>query len=301
MKKISNAVKSVLLLLLALCMAVGIVGCGAKPAVKETSESAAQKPVLLVVSFGTSYNDSREITIGAIEKALEAANPDYEVRRAFTSQIIIDKLKERDKIEIDNVTEAMDRLVADGVKEVVVQPTHVMSGFEYDDVAKEVNKYADKFTSLKIGKTLLTADEDYDKLIDALKAETAEYNKEGTAIVYMGHGTEHDANATYGKLQEKVKAAGLDNYFIGTVEATPSLEDVIAMAKESGAKKVVLLPLMIVAGDHANNDMAGDEDDSWKTAFEKAGFEVECVLKGLGQYEGVQKMIVDHAAATIAE
>ena len=301
MKKIRNVAKSVILPMLALCMAVGMTGCGAKPAVKENAENTAQKPVLLVVSFGTSYNDSREITIGAIEKALETANPDYEVRRAFTSQIIIDKLKKRDNIEIDNVTEAMERLVADGVKEVVVQPTHVMSGFEYDDVAEEVKKYADKFDSLKIGKTLLTTDEDYDALIEALKAETAEYNKEGTAIVYMGHGTEHNANDTYRKLQEKVKAAGLDNYFIGTVEAEPSLEDVIEMAKTYGAKKVVLLPLMIVAGDHANNDMAGDEDDSWKTAFEKAGFEVECVLKGLGQYTGVQKMIVDHAAATIAE
>ena len=301
MKKIRNVAKSVILPMLALCMAVGMTGCGAKPAVKENAENTAQKPVLLVVSFGTSYNDSREITIGAIEKALETANPDYEVRRAFTSQIIIDKLKKRDNIEIDNVTEAMERLVADGVKEVVVQPTHVMSGFEYDDVAEEVKKYADKFDSLKIGKTLLTTDEDYDALIEALKAETAEYNKEGTAIVYMGHGTEHNANDTYRKLQEKAKAAGLDNYFIGTVEAEPSLEDVIEMAKTYGAKKVVLLPLMIVAGDHANNDMAGDEDDSWKTAFEKAGFEVECVLKGLGQYTGVQKMIVDHAAATIAE
>lgn len=297
MKKMAKAVKSIIVSVLALCMVMGVTSCGKK----EVKETDAQKPVLLVVSFGTSYNDSREITIGAIEKALQEANPDYEVRRAFTSQIIIDKLKKRDNLEIDNVTEAMERLVADGVKEVVIQPTHVMSGFEYDDVVEEVKKYEDKFDSLKISTTLLEADEDYDTLIEALKAETAEYNEEGTAIIYMGHGTEHNANETYAKLQEKIKAAGLDNYFIGTVEAEPTLEDVIAMAKEYGAKKVVLLPLMIVAGDHANNDMAGDDDDSWKTAFENEGFEVECVIKGLGQYEGVQKMIVDHAAKTIAK
>ena len=300
MKKMAHAAKSIVVLTLALCLVIGMVGCGQKE-VEETAGNTEQKPVLLVVSFGTSYNDSREITIGAIEKALQDANSDYEVRRAFTSQIRIDKLKALDNIEIDNVTEAMDRLVSDGVKEVVVQPTHIMSGYEYDDVVEEVNKYKDKFDSLKISTTLLASDKDYDTLIEALKAETAEYNEEGTAIIYMGHGTEHNANATYAKLQEKVTAAGLDNYFIGTVEAEPSLEDVIAMAKEYGAKKVVLLPLMIVAGDHANNDMAGDEDDSWKTAFENEGFEVECVLKGLGQYKGVQKMMVDHAAATIAK
>lgn len=300
MRKMVRAAKTISLLFLALCLTIGMVGCGVKKAEK-TAVNDAQKPVLLVVSFGTSYNDSREVTIGAIEKALQDANPDYEVRRAFTSQIIIDKLKERDNLEIDNVQEAMDRLVADGVKNVVIQPTHVMSGFEYDDVVKEINKYADKFDSMKIGSTLLATDKDYDTLISVLTEETAEYNKEGTAIIYMGHGTEHESNATYAKLQEKITAAGYNNYFIGTVEATPSLEDVIASAKEYGAKKVVLLPLMIVAGDHANNDMAGDEDDSWKTAFEKEGFEVECVLKGLGQYKGVQDMIVDHAAATIAE
>ncbi len=298
MKKVLKATKSIFMLLMVVCMVIGMVGCGAEKT-EEVSKTDAPKPVILVVSFGTSFNDSRDITIGAVEKALQDANPDYEVRRAFTSQIIIDKLKERDNLKIDNVTEAMDRLVKDGVKEVLIQPTHVMSGFEYDDVVKEVNKYADKFDFMKIGSTLLASDADYDTLIAALKEETAQYNKEGTAIVYMGHGTEHEANATYAKLQEKIKAAGLNNYFIGTVEAEPSLEDVVKLAKESGAKKVVLLPLMIVAGDHANNDMAGDEDDSWKTVFEKEGFEVECVLKGLGQYKGVQKMIVDHAAAIL--
>ncbi|MCR4963762.1 MAG: sirohydrochlorin cobaltochelatase [Firmicutes bacterium] len=259
----------------------------------------AVKPVLLAVSFGTSYNDSRDITIGAVEEALQKAYPDYEVRRAFTSQIIIDILAERENLEIDNVTEAMDRLVADGVKEVVVQPTHVMPGFEYDDIVAEVSAYADQFDSLKIGVPLLTEDADFDALIKVLTEETAEYANDDTAIVFMGHGTEHESNAVYAKLQEKITAAGYDNYFIGTVEATPSVDDVLALVQESGATKVVLTPLMIVAGDHANNDMAGDEEDSWKSIFTAAGFDVECLLKGLGQYKGVQDMIVAHAAATM--
>ncbi|MDR1532753.1 MAG: sirohydrochlorin cobaltochelatase [Clostridiales bacterium] len=264
------------------------------------SNSAEAKPVVLVVSFGTSYNDNRDLSIGGIENALKDKYGDtYEVRRAFTSQIIIDKLKERDNIVIDNVQEAMDRLVKDGVKEVVIQPTHVMNGFEYDDVVNEVSEYEDKLTSFKIGKTLLTQDSDYDTLVQVITDDTKDYNKDGTAIVFMGHGTEHNANATYAKVQDTLKAKGFGNYFVGTVEAEPTLEDVIAEAKAMGATKAVLLPLMIVAGDHANNDMAGDEEDSWKTAFENEGFEVECVLKGLGQYKGIQDLIVKHAGETI--
>ena len=310
MKVKTNVTKRIISMLLATaCLTLGMTGCGTKDVVENDSQETAQtssqntvekdskKPVILAVSFGTSYNDSREVTIGAVEKALQEANSDYEVRRAFTSQIVIEILEEREKMEIDNVTEAMERLVADGVKDVVIQPTHVMTGFEYDDVVEEVNKYADKFDSFKISKPLLAADADYDALVKSLAEETSAYNVEGTAVVFMGHGTEHESNATYSTLQKKLKDAGYNNYFVGTVEAEPALEDVIALVKESGAKKVVLLPLMIVAGDHANNDMAGDEEDSWKTAFKNEGFEVECVLKGLGQYKGVQKILVDHAAA----
>ncbi|MGI5976615.1 MAG: sirohydrochlorin cobaltochelatase [Candidatus Limivicinus sp.] len=303
-----KTLKKMLAALLALCMVLALSACGEETPAEKTAEEAAEeapaaetaaKPVILAVSFGTSYNDSRDITIGAIEKALAEAYPDYEVRRAFTSQIIIDKLAERDKLEIDNVTEAMDRLVADGVKDVVIQPTHVMAGFEYDDVMAEIAHYTDKFDSMKVGAPMLTTDEDYDRLISVITEETAAYDEEGTAIIWMGHGTEHESNATYAKLQDKLSAAGYDNYFVGTVEATPTLEDVIALAKDYGAKKVVLLPLMVVAGDHANNDMAGDEEGSWKTEFEAAGFEVECVLKGLGQYEGARDIYVSHVADAI--
>lgn len=293
--------KKVIQMALAASFMLGMVGCGKNEVTEPAKNAEAQKPVILTVSFGTSYNDSREITIGAIEKALQDANSDYEVRRAFTSQIVIDILEDRDNMEVDNVTEAMDRLVADGVKDVVIQPTHVMTGFEYDDVVEEVSKYSDKFDSLKMSNPLLVDDDDYTALIASIVEETKEYNADDTAIVFMGHGTEHKSNATYANLQQKLNDAGYDNYFIGTVEAEPSLDDVISLVKESGAKKVVLLPLMIVAGDHANNDMAGDEDDSWKTAFANEGFEVECVLKGLGQYAGVQKILVNHAAETIAE
>lgn len=285
---------------LALTTLLATAACGtSEPAPEEATEDS-QKPVLLAVSFGTSYNDSRDITIGAVENALQEAYPDYEVRRAFTSQIIIDILEEREGMEIDNVTEAMDRLVADGVTDVVIQPTHVMPGFEYDDVMNEIAAYEEQFDSFKVGAPLLTEDADFDQLVTILTEETADYNVEGTAIVFMGHGTEHDANVTYSTLQQKLTDAGYANYFIGTVEAAPTLDDVLTQVEASGATKVVLLPLMIVAGDHANNDMAGDEEDSWKTAFLNAGYEVECLIQGLGQYVGVQQMIVDHAGAAMA-
>ena len=256
--------------------------------------SGSKKPVILVVSFGTSYNDSREVTIGAIENAIRKANPDYEVRRAFTSQIIIDKLKDRDSIEIDNVEEAFARLVKDGVKELIVQPTHVMNGFEYDDLIEVVNANKSKFSSVKIGAPLLTSDADYNAVIEAITAATAEYDDGKTLITFMGHGTEHEANATYAKLQDMLTAAGKTNYCIGTVEAEPSLEDVIAAAKAGGYTRVVLEPLMVVAGDHANNDMAGDEEDSWKVILQNEGFEVVTVIHGLGEIPAVCAVYVDH-------
>ena len=271
---------------LALCavmLALALAGC-----------SGSKKPVILVVSFGTSYNDSREATIGAIEAAIQAANPGSEVRRAFTSQIIIDKLKDRDGIEIDNVDEAFARLVKDGVKDLVVQPTHVMSGFEYDDLMKVVDANRSKFGSVKVGAPLLTSDADYDAVIAAITAATAEYDDGKTLITFMGHGTEHASNATYAKLQEKLTAAGKTNYCVGTVEAEPSLDDVITAAKAGGYTRVVLEPLMVVAGDHANNDMAGDEEDSWKVILQNEGFEVTPILRGLGQLPAVCAVYVDH-------
>lgn len=291
LKKILAAALSVVMVGSMLAMT----GCSSDD--KKSDDSV--KPVILVVSFGTSYNDSRDKTIGAIEKSIEDKYTDYDVRRAFTSQIIIDKLKERDGLEIDNMTEALDRLVNDGVKTLVVQPTHVMSGYEYDDVVAEVEKYKDKFDAVAIGQPLLTSDEDYTNVANALKDATAEYSTDGTAIVFMGHGTEHEANAAYTKFQKTLTDIGADNYIVGTVEATPSLDDVVAALKEKEYKKAVLEPLMVVAGDHANNDMAGDEEDSWKTVITNEGFEVECVLRGMGEIEAIRDIYVAHVQDAI--
>ena len=268
---------------------------------EESTPKQIENAAILVVSFGTSYNDSRDITIGAVEEAIAKAFPEYEVRRAFTAQIIIDKLAERDGLEIDNVTQALDRAVADGIKTLIVQPTHLMNGLEYADLVKELEDYKSDFDKVVLGEPLLTSDKDFETVMNAITAATKEYAQdEETAVVFMGHGTEAESNQVYSTLQEKLTGAGFENYYIGTVEAAPTLEDVMALLKEKGTyKKVVLEPLMVVCGDHANNDMAGDEEDSWKTLLTQEGYEVECVLKGLGELPEIQQMYVEHTQAAI--
>ena len=256
---------------------------------------------LLVVSFGTSFNDSRRLTIGAIEKALEEAYPEYSVRRAFTSNIIIDHVNKRDGILIDDLDAGLQRAVDNGVKELVIQPTHLMNGIEYTQLSDAVAQYADAFDSVKIGAPLLTTDEDFKNVEQALVDWTKDYDDGKTAIVFMGHGTEAESNGVYAKMQELFTADGYENYYVGTVEATPSLDDVLAAVEAGEYERVILEPMMVVAGDHANNDMAGDEDDSWKSAFEKAGYKVECLLRGLGENEAIQQMYVEHAKAVIEE
>lgn len=320
------------LLLSASLMMAALTACGSKPAANDTAEdtkgadSAAtdtaaddeenyetgdaslDNPLnqdeigeneLLVVSFGTSYNDSRRLTIGAIETALAEAFPDWSVRRAFTSQIIIDRVRERDGVEIDNVKAALDRAVDNGVKTLVVQPTHLMDGLEYTDLVDELAQYTDAFEHIAVGAPLLTSDGDFQAVADAITQATAQYDDGDTAICFMGHGTEAESNRIYGEMQQVLEAAGHDRYYVGTVEAEPTLEDVLAGVKDSGAHRVVLQPLMIVAGDHANNDMAGDEEGSWKRAFQDAGYEVECVLKGLGELEAIQQLFAAHAQAAM--
>ena len=254
---------------------------------------------LLVVSFGTSYNDSRRETIGAIEDALEEAFPDYSVRRAFTSQIIIDHINDRDGYKIDNVEEALDRAVENGVKTLVVQPTHLMNGLEYTDLCDAIAQYADAFEQIEIGEPLLTSDADFEAVAKAITDATAQYDDGTTAICFMGHGTEADSNSVYAQMQEVLTADGFENYYVGTVEATPSVDDVLAAVQEGEYTNVVLEPLMVVAGDHANNDMAGDEEGSWKTTFEDAGYTVECLIEGLGSNEDIQKLYIEHAQAAI--
>ena len=254
---------------------------------------------ILVVSFGTSYNDSRRETIGAIEQALADAYPDWAVRRGFTSQIIIDHVKKRDNVTIDNVEEALDRAEKNGVKELVIQPTHLMDGYEYNDLMELVASYSDAFDKVSVGDPLLTSDDDFSAVADAVHEATKSYDDGKTAIVFKGHGTEADSNAVYAKMQTVFEDKGLENYYMGTVEATPSLDDVMKAIEGKGYERVVLRPLMVVAGDHANNDMAGDDDDSWKSLLEKAGYEVVPVLEGLGQIEDVQKLYAAHTSKAI--
>ena len=254
---------------------------------------------LLVVSFGTSFNDSRRLTIGAIESALEKAFPEYAVRRGFTSQIIIDHVAKRDGEIIDNMQEALDRAVDNGVKTLVVQPTHLMNGLEYEEMSKAIAQYSDAFEQISIGQPLLTSDEDFQAVAKAITEATADYDDGETAIVFMGHGTEAESKGVYAKMQQVLTDGGYAHYYVGTVEATPSLDDVLEAVKQGSYKRVVLRPLMVVAGDHANNDMAGDEDDSWKTTFEKEGYEVVCEVEGLGALEAVQQLYVEHAQAAV--
>ena len=301
--------KKLLICVLTLALLCGaLTACGGKTAPEETDEEdyttgdatlddprnqdGIGEKELLVVSFGTSFNDNRRETIGAIEGALEEAFPDWSVRRAFTSQIIIDHVKSRDGEVIDNVTEALERAVANGVKELVVQPTHLMDGFEYHDLVDEIAQYSDAFERVAVGAPLLTTDDDFDAVADAIFTATAQYDDGETAICFMGHGTEAASNAVYEKMQGVL---GVGNYYIGTVEAEPTVEDVLAAVRQGSYKRVVLRPLMVVAGDHANNDMAGDDEDSWKSVFEAAGYEVECVLEGLGSLESIQQLYVAHA------
>ena len=278
---------------------------------------------LLVVSFGTSFNDSRTADIGGIEKALAAAYPDWSVRRAFTAQIIINHVEARDDEYIDNMQQALDRAVENGVKNLVVQPTHLMHGAEYDELKEAVDEYADKFESVVIAEPLLgevgadaeAVNDDKEKVAESITAAAvadAGYDdleaakEDGTAFVFMGHGTSHTAKVSYSQMQTQMNDLGYDNVFIGTVEGEPedtACEAVIEAVKEAGYKKVVLRPLMVVAGDHANNDMAGDDEDSWKSQFEASGAfdSVDCQIAGLGEIADIQQIYVDHTAAAIDE
>ena len=278
---------------------------------------------LLVVSFGTSFNDSRTEDIGGIEKALQKAYPDWSVRRAFTAQIIINHVQARDGEKIDNMDQALQRAVDNGVKNLIVQPTHLMHGAEYDELSEAVASYSDKFESVSIAEPLLgevgSADDSVNsdkeavaKAVTSEAVKTAGYEsldaakEDGTAFVFMGHGTSHTAKISYSQMQNQMNALGYDNVFIGTVEGEPedtACEAVIEKIQEAGYKKVVLRPLMVVAGDHANNDMAGDDEDSWKSMFNASGaFEsVDCQIAGLGGIEAIQQIYVDHTKAAMEE
>ena len=274
---------------------------------------------LLVVSFGTSFNDSRVKDIKGIEDALQAAYPDWSVRRAFTAQIIINHVQARDGEKIDNMQQALDRAVANGVKNLVVQPTHLMHGAEYDEMMEMIDEYKDKFESVAVAEPLLgevgadaavinadkeavavTAAAVKDAGFDSLDAAA----EEKVAFVFMGHGTSHTAKVSYSQMQTAMQTLGYSNVFIGTVEGEPeetACENVIEAVKAAGYTKVILRPLMVVAGDHANNDMAGADDDSWLSQFQASGdfASVECQIAGLGEIEDIQQRYIEHTKAAI--
>ncbi len=274
---------------------------------------------LLVVSFGTSFNDSRVADIKSVEDALQEANPDWSVRRAFTAQIIINHIQARDGEKIDNMEQALERAVANGVKQLVVQPTHLMHGAEYDEMCAAIDKVRDQFDSVEIAEPMLGEVGDDATVINADKEavakavvaaaleesgyeSTAAAKDAGVAYVLMGHGTAHVAKVTYSQMATQMAKLGYENVFVGTVEGEPeetSCEAVIEAVKNAGYTTVVLRPLMVVAGDHANNDMAGADDDSWKTMFEAAGFTVNCQISGLGRIADVQALYVAHTKAAI--
>ena len=274
---------------------------------------------LLVVSFGTSFNDSRVEDIKGIEDALAEAFPDWSVRRAFTAQIIINHVQARDGEKIDNMDQALERAVANGVKTLVVQPTHLMHGAEYDEMCEALEEYKDKIETIVVAEpmlgevgsdaTVINADKEaVAKAVVAAALEEAGYEstekaaEDSTAFVFMGHGTAHVAKVTYSQMQTQMQNLGYENVFIGTVEGEPeetACENVIEAVKAAGYTKVVLRPLMVVAGDHANNDMAGSDDDSWKTMFEAAGLDVTCQISGLGRIEAVEQLYVAHTQAAM--
>ena len=258
------------------------------------------KKAILAVSFGTSHSDTRAVTIDAIEQDFQNAFPDYSLYRAWTSKMIIKKLKSRDNIHVNTVKEAMEQMRADGITDVLVQPTHVINGIENDLMKEDALSYREFFHSISFGNPLLTTEEDSMEVIQAVADEFSGL-KEEEVLVLMGHGTTHYANAIYAALDYTFKDKGYKNIFLGTVEAYPSMESLMRMVKEYNPSKVILAPFMIVAGDHAKNDMAGDDPESWYSQFKAAGFPVSTVVKGLGEYPGIRRLLVKHLTALEAE
>lgn len=255
--------------------------------------NAASKKAILIVSFGTSYENTRKRTIDAIERDIADAFPVCPVYRAWTSKMIIAKLKKRDGIIIHTVKEAMEQMLLDGITDVIVQPTHVINGIENDQMKADALSFRDRFSSIVFGNPLLTTEEDNQAVVQAVAGEFQDMDQE-TALVLMGHGTEHYANSVYAALDYRFKDMAYKNIFLGTVEAYPALDSLLRAADSFQPKKIVLAPFMIVAGDHAQNDLAGEDPDSWMNRLSSEGYEVTPVLKGLGEYPKIRQILVDH-------
>lgn len=257
--------------------------------------SGTTKKAILAVSFGTSYHETREKTIDQIEKDIQAAYPDYPLYRAWTSKMIIRKIKNRDGIHTNNVREAMVQMAADGITEVIVQPTHIINGIENDLMKEDVLAHQADFAKISFGTPLLSSEADNIAAIEAVAAEWRALPSD-EVLVLMGHGTTHYANSVYAALDYTLKDRGYENIFLGTVEAYPAMDSIMKLVKKYNPSKVHLAPFMIVAGDHATNDMAGDDEDSWLSQFRQAGYEVVCHLKGLGEYKGIREIFLRHLA-----
>ena len=254
------------------------------------------KKAILVVSFGSSHLDTLEKNIDKIEQQIADTFTDYRVYRAFTSQMILRKLKKTQNLYFFTVKEAMEQMALDGMEQVIVQPTHIINGIENDRMMSDVMEYTDRFKRVRVGKPLLTSVDDYKKAIHAMMAEVE--LEEGEMLVLMGHGTDHHANSAYPTLEYTFHSLGYNQVLVGTVEGFPDLKNVMTKLEISGARKVTLMPFMLVAGDHAKNDMAGEED-SWKTELEDAGYEVKAVIKGLGEMWGIRNIYIEHIEAVM--
>ena len=263
--------------------------------VREEDGGCRDKRALLVSSFGTSHRGTREKTLDVMERSLQKKFAGYEFCRAYTSPTIVRILKERDGIAVDSVKEALERLLGDGYRRVLAQTTHVIPGFEYDRMKGVLESYRRDFDSLVWGEPLLSGDRDYREVVQVLGRELEGYRGPGTVLVLMGHGTEHAANLSYGRLQEEFLRQGFEDYLVGTAEASPTLEAMEGLVRQRKPGRVVLAPFLMVAGEHACRDMAGDGEDSWKSRFLRRGCQVECVMKGLGEYDGIRQIYIRHA------
>lgn len=255
-----------------------------------------EKQAILIVSFGTSVEETRRKTIDAFEMLVRRTYPDWEVRRAFTSEIIINILKKRDKIFVDTIQEALDRLKGDGFSHILVQPTHIINGIENTRMMHLLHRNKQKFQSMRIGAPLLTSAEDMKSVITGIMEDYPNL-PDTTGVLCLGHGTDHYSNFTYPAFEYTARQLGYSRLFIGTVEGYPDIDTVLSHIRQSGCKKIILLPLLFVAGDHARNDMAGDGPDSWKSRLHANGVETECVLKGLGEYPAIQQLFLSHMRA----
>lgn len=257
----------------------------------EEGRDMDKKKAILAVSFGTSHLDTLDKTIGAIERRIMEHFPEYRLYRAFTSERILKKLKRKEGLELYNIGEAMEKMASDGIESVIVQPTHIINGIENERMLEELIKYTDSFSRISVGKPLLSSTEDYKKAVHAVMSEVELADDE--ALVLMGHGTDHHANSAYPTLEYTFHLLGYHQVLVGTVEGFPELKNVMTKLEMSGRKKVALMPFLLVAGEHAKNDMAGAED-SWKTELEEDGFQVRVILKGLGELEGIQNLFIGH-------